>query len=333
MKKIILFIFVLSFFSSITLFSLRSFRKTSPPPKILSTSKQIVEEYKKENKIKHVFVIVMENTSWSTIKDNRSAPYINSLLQEKNVSYATEYYALHHPSEPNYIWMEAGEAKGLPHGEGVVDLTSDGDPTSANSSTTIQHLVSLMGRKHLSWKVYAEGIDGTDCPMSSLSGTDYAARHVPMLFFQDVTSDEKKCSEHIRPFSELKTDLLENTVPNYSFIVPNLCDDMHNLFNCQSLNRIKNGDTWLATEIPILQEAPVFQSSALFLTWDEGSGESTTPIGMVVISPFSKGNGYHNAIHYTHSSLLRTIQDIFSLQPYLRDAKNSTGLNDLFKQL
>jgi len=62
-----------------------------------------------------------------------------------------------------------------------------------------------------------------------------------------------------------------------------------------------------------------------------GSNDTSDgPIGCMVLSPLAKGHGYSNAIHYTHSSTLRTMQDIFGVQPYLRDAANATALTDLF---
>jgi hypothetical protein len=65
------------------------------------------------------------------------------------------------------------------------------------------------------------------------------------------------------------------------------------------------------------------------ITWDEGEG-GDGPIGMIVLSPFAKGNGYSNSIHYTHGSTLRTLQGIFGITPLIRDAANQTDLNDLF---
>jgi hypothetical protein len=69
---------------------------------------------------------------------------------------------------------------------------------------------------------------------------------------------------------------------------------------------------------------------AIFITWDESEG-AEVPIGMIVLSPHAKGGGYSNAIHYTHSSTLRTMQEIFGVKPFLGDAANATDLSDLFR--
>jgi hypothetical protein len=93
---------------------------------------------------------------------------------------------------------------------------------------------------------------------------------------------------------------------------------------------IRQGDVWLQNSVPaILNSAAYKNGGALFITWDEGEG-SDGPIGMIVLSPTAKGHGYHNAIGYTHSSTLRTLEEIFGLSPLLGDAANSTDLRDLF---
>ena len=116
----------------------------------------------------------------------------------------------------------------------------------------------------------------------------------------------------------------------YNFITPNLCDDMHD--SCAPTNDpVKQGDTWLSTEVPkILASSAYKNNGALFITWDEAA-TGDGPIGMIVLSPLAKGGGYSNAIHYTHSSTVRTVQEIFRVQPpFLRDAANATDLSDLF---
>jgi hypothetical protein len=80
----------------------------------------------------------------------------------------------------------------------------------------------------------------------------------------------------------------------------------------------------------ILNSQAYKNGGALFITWDEGESGSDGPIGLIVLSPYAKGNGYSNTIHYTHSSMLRTLQEIFGVSPYLGDAANATDLGDLF---
>ncbi len=265
----------------------------------------------------------MENHNWSAIQGSPSAPYINNVLLHQ-ASYATEYFNPpgNHPSEPNYLWLEAGTNFGV----------SNDNPPSDNHQSTTTHLVTLLENAGLSWKAYEEGIDGRSCPLTN--SYPYATKHNPTVFFDDVTGTNNPnsayCIAHDRPYSELATDLQNNTVANYNFITPNLCDDMHD--SCSPTNdEIRQGDTWLSHEVPKILNSQAYKNGgALFITWDEGENSSDGPIGMIVLSPYAKGHGYSNTIHYTHSSTLRTIQEIFHLTPLLGDAANAADLSDLF---
>ncbi len=112
--------------------------------------------------------------------------------------------------------------------------------------------------------------------------------------------------------------------------MPNLCDDMYD--TCVSVNdSVKQGDTWLAQKLPAILNSQAYKNGGIvFITWDEG-GTGDGPIGMIVLSPDAKGGGYSNTIHYTHSSTLRTLEEIFGVTPLLGDAKTAIDLRDLFK--
>ena len=275
------------------------------------------------NTIKTVFLILMENHNWADIKGSSSAPYINGTLLPM-ASYARQYYNPPgiHPSEPNYLWLEAGTNFGI---------FNDASPRVNHLSTT-RHLVTLLHNAHISWKSYQEDISGSVCPLTA-SGA-YAPKHNPMVFFDDVTNSNDPhssyCIAHERPFGGLAADLQNNTVARYNFITPNLCDDMHD--SCGPLNDpVKQGDSWLSQNLPpILNSQAYNDGGVVFITWDEGEG-GDGPIGMIVLSPDAKGGGYANSIHYTHGSTLRTIEEIFGVTPLLGGAAGATDLSDLFK--
>jgi phospholipase C len=273
-------------------------------------------------KVKTVFIILMENHSWSSITSSTSANYINKTLVPMS-SYATQYYNPPgiHPSEPNYIWLEAGD------NFGIID-DADPDPASRHLTTT-DHLATQLEKAGVSWKAYQEDISGAECPIAS-AGL-YAAKHDPFVFFDDTTNNisatSAHCIAHVRPYSELATDLAGSKAAQYNFITPNLCNDMHGAGGCTSSNTIKMGDTWLSTEVPkILASAQYKDGGALFVTWDESSG-GDGPIGMIVVSPLAKGGGYNNTTHYDHSSTLKTMEEIFGVT-LLRGAA-AAGTNDL----
>ena len=116
-------------------------------------------------------------------------------------------------------------------------------------------------------------------------------------------------------------------MPQYVWITPNLCNDMHD--SCAG-SSIQHGDTWLSEHVPAILNSEAYKDGgALFIVWDEAL-KGDGPIPMIVLSPFAKGGGYSNTIHYTHGSMLRTFQEIFAVKPLLRDAKVETDLSDLF---
>src|SRR5712664_851271 len=295
---------------------------TTRPPATTTTTRP-------SGAIRTVFLILMENTDWSSIKGSSSAPYINRTLLPA-ASHAEQYYnpPNMHPSLPNYLWLEAGTNFGI---------FDDNDP-SKNAQSTSSHLVNLLEAAGISWKTYQEdegsgAFDGTYCPIGH-DGNYYDVNHNPFVYFDDVTNNTSstatRCIQHVRPYSEFLTDLVTNTVPRYNFIVPDLCHDMHEGISCSQTNRVLYGDTWLSTEVPkILASQAYLNNGALFITWDEGaSGDG--PIGMIVLSPKAKGRGYANTVAYDHSSTLRTVEEIFGVTPMLGGAASATDLRDLF---
>ena len=271
--------------------------------------------------VSRVFIVVMENHNWSQFKGATNAPYINNTLLPQ-ASHAEQYYNPPglHPSLPNYLWLEAGTNFGI---------TNDNDPSTNHQSTTA-HLVTQLKNAGISWKTYQEDISGTTCPLTSVN--KYAPKHDPFVYFDDVTNtndpNSAYCIAHVRPFTELAADLQNNTVAQYVFITPNLCDDGHD--SCAPVNDpIRQTDNWLAANVPAILNSTAYQNGgALFITWDEGVG-GDGPIGMIILSASAKGGGYSNTIHYTHGSLLRTVEEIFGMG-LLGDAAVQTDLSDLF---
>lgn len=291
-----------------------------------------------------VFIIVMENHDWSAIKGSASAPYINHVLLPK-ASYATRYYNPPgiHPSLPNYLWLMAGANCFSDTG----CIRSDGDP-SQYATHSPHNLGHLLNDAHVSWRAYEEDISGNTCPLhtnvvlqvaaeNGIAGSSYlyAARHDPFVYFDDLTGDQNpysmQCIHHIRPFTSLSRDLKHNTVARFNFITPNVCNDMHS--PCPALSDpIRQGDSWLSHVVPLIMHSRAYTHGVLFITWDEGESNDG-PIGMIVLSPFAKRHGYHNAIYYTHSSTLRTIEEILGVRPFLGGAARAHDLRGLFRQL
>ena len=273
--------------------------------------------------ISNVFLIMMENHDWSTISGSPNCPYINKTLLPK-ASTATQYFTPpgNHPSEPNYIWLVAGTNFGI----------EDDHAPATNQRNTTNHLAYLLDLAGVSWRTYQEDISGKNIPL--VNEYPYAVRHNPFMFFKNINTNFAYVTNHVRPFSELSQHLAENSVAHFNFICPNVTNDMHDSVGGVSTRIL--GDNWLGREVPkILNSAAFTNGGVLFIAWDEGSlggssGESDGPLGLIVLSPLAKGRGYVNTIHYTHSSTLRTFQDILGVRPYLADASNTVDLSDLF---
>ena len=272
-----------------------------------------------------VFMVVLENHDWSSIKGSASAPYLNTTLLPMG-AHAEQYTNLPgiHPSLPNYLWLEAGENFGILDDNGV----------NTNAQATTAHLVTQLEAAGLDWKSYQEDIDGTKCPLSSVK--KYAPRHNPVVFFKDVTNNNDpmapRCIKHVRPYGELATDLAQNHVAQYNFITPNLCNDGHDVCPPQN-DAVKQIDDWLSTQVPTILASQAYQDrGVLIITFDE-SENGNNAIGFIVLSKYGKGGGYSNTIPYTHSSTVRTLQEMFKLSPFLGGAQNATDLSDLFTAL
>src|SRR5216117_882792 len=137
------------------------------PPAFQAWSSQLTN-------VQTVFVIVMENQNWARILGDTNCPYINNTLLPL-ASRAESYFNPPnlHPSEPNYIWLEAGTNFGI---------FDDGPPTVNHISST-NHLVTLLENAGISWKSYQESLDAGDNPL--VDNYPYIARHNPFIFFDD----------------------------------------------------------------------------------------------------------------------------------------------------
>jgi len=367
--------------------------------------------------IKTVFVIAMENHNWTQpanqftggiqqIFQNPAAPFLNSLVAgsayavvngslehiSEQVSWATNYHSVlatptganpHiHPSEPNYIWAEAGTNFGV---------LNDNDPFSTKGPTnqdTNLHLSSLLQTAGRTWRSYQEDVDLTrngagqltnvplppdkwTVPLFSISGVfapgtandfnlanqfNYAAKHNPQAFFTDTnggndTTTANPLRGQYAPLQQLFTDLANNDVAEYNWITPNQFNDMHTGLTggYKGLTgdpaKIKQGDDFLAQIIPTIMASDAYKNHGAIIIWfDESESDGVAgdnpddfnhTIAEIVISPRAHENvnglPYASTVNFTHSSDLRTMQEIFHVGPFVGDAANATDLSDLFK--
>ena len=265
---------------------------------------------------KHVIWIWFENHSSSSIIGSSQAPYFNTVANECGL--ATNYHNLSHPSLPNYVGATSGLA--------VSNLTPfDGDCNPTGSCTTTSASIFSQGE---TWKAYEESMP-SNCYKSN-SG-EYAVRHNPPPYFTSLTG----CSTKDVPYSQLATDLAGNTLPAFSFITPNLIDDMHD-------GTVAQGNTWLSNNLPKILSSPEYTSgnTVVFITFDEGSGgtkgencatnttDNSCKIPTIVVSPSTKA-GTKSGTLFNHYSLLATAEQLLGL-PALRQAASATTMTAAF---
>jgi phosphatidylinositol-3-phosphatase len=258
----------------------------------------------------HVIWVLMENHSYNTIIGSSQAPYINSLARACGL--ATNYHNISHPSLPNYVGMTSGLGYAA-----LQKFKPDCNPSSGCSTAA----ASIFGQDE-TWKAYEETMPSNCYPVNS---GEYAVRHNPPPYFSSLQG----CSKFDVPYTQLASDLAAKQLPAFSFITPNVINDMHD-------GTIADGDKWLAANLPAIFNSPQYRngSTAVFLTWDEGEGgtaqncaTNTTDVGChvatIVISPSTKP-GTKSGTLFNHYSLLGTAEQLLGLPKLGLAASNKT---------
>jgi hypothetical protein len=259
----------------------------------------------------HVFVVVEENANYSDVIASPSMPYLNSLANQYGL--ATNYFANAHPSIPNYFELSTGQ---------VLTLIDASTPHTFPVST--DNVVRELLAAGKTWKSYAE-----DLPSIGYTGDDtgrYAVRHNPLAYLTDVQNDTKQV-QNLVPFSQLAADLNTANLPEYSFIVPNLCDNAH---DCP----LSTADAWLKTNIDPLINSPQFQKDGLLIiVFDEANTLDFTAGGghiiAVIVSPLAKRN-YKSIAFYQHQSVLRLTLEGLGVTKLPGDASTAPAMWEFF---
>ncbi len=293
--------------------------------------------------IKTVFVIALENHDWTQrnpeghpqqVFHNPAAPYVNSLVtpgdpNAAQVAYATRYYHVGrgvHPSEPNYIWSEAGTDFG-------VDTDNDPSDAAHNLFHHVQHLSGQLTAAGIPWRIYQEDVEyspastvsasGSGVPANRYNGTteyNYAVKHNPMAFFDDTQN------KNVYPLTNFWSDLASNNIGRYNWITPDQYNEMHSslpegyryhgVLYTGNQAAIAEGDHCLSIIVPKIMAANAYQDHGVILIWmDEtvSTDDTNTTLPFIVISPLAKGNAYASTLPYSHSSVLKTMDEIFGL--------------------
>ena len=296
----------------------------------------------------HVIVIVEENEGYGAIIGNRNAPAITALAHEYGS--ATRFAAETHPSEPNYVAMIGGDTFGIQDDDAFYCTAHRIDeycgnanrPGYADHTVDAPSLPSQLERAGLTWHGYFGGFDpaAPDAVFSAAAADRpaalYASKHNPFMNFRALRA-EPSFRSHISPLDRLQRDLASSSLPNFAFVVPDQCDDMHGLrpgpnvpADCASTNRqlrIARGDALVGRLMRAITASPAWNSSAnvaVVLTFDESEGTRFTDRNGGSIPTIVATNHGPRALAdptpYNHYALLRTIADAFGIHAYLEHA-------------
>ena len=256
----------------------------------------------------HVFLLVEENHSYSQVIGSSSMPYLNSLANKYGL--ATKYYANTHPSIGNYFMMTTGQ----------IITNNDGDCGTVSNDNLVRHLITA-GK---TWKSYAESL-----PYAGYIGCDtgaYVKRHNPFSYFTDVVNSSTE-KYNLVPFTQFKTDLANNHLPQFSFIVPNVNDDGHN-------GTLSAADYWLKVNIAPLLASSTFQKDGiLIIVFDESVSSDTQGggghVAALVIGPKVLA-GHKSTVTYQHQNALKTLMQALGVSSFPGATSSASGMGDFF---
>ena len=257
----------------------------------------------------HVIVVMLENHSYNQVVGNKAMPYYNSLI--KKYSVAQNYFANTHPSIGNYFMLTTGKI-----------ITNNDNFNGTTTEDNIAREITAAGK---SWRVYAQGL-----PEAGYIGNStkrYMKRHNPFAYFGDVKNSVSEKS-NIVPFDNFSKDMTANKLPDFSFVVPDACNDAH---DCS----LATADSWLKKNIdPVINDKNFKNGGLLTIVFDEGKASDKVCGGgqdPVVLVGANVKTGYHSKVFYQHQNLLKTILLGLGINKFPGASALAKPMVDLFK--
>lgn len=252
--------------------------------------------------IKHVLTVILENQPRSAVLSG--GPFERYL--SKTYASASNYYSVCHPSAPNYLAATSGSSWQCGSDNYNVYNTSNIGDLMDNASLP-------------AWYGFMENMT-TPC-LTSASG-NYAIKHNPFPFYYDIVHGaNSRCAKHDLPLTSWNGNVTNGSIPTYAWISPDQNHDGHN-------TNVSVADTWLKGWMSPLINDSWFNSTVIFVIWDEATGSNPnsgyngTAGGntfFAAVSPYAK-HGYNSTRNASHYNLLSTTEWLLGL--------GSTGHND-----
>ncbi|MFF2144556.1 alkaline phosphatase family protein [Kitasatospora sp. NPDC058190] len=247
----------------------------------------------------HVVVVVMENHADNQIVGSPDAPYLNTLMA--GGAHLTESHGITHPSQPNYYALFSGSTQGV---------TDDNCVTPGFSSAT--NLGSELMAAGKTWGSYNESLP--EQGSSVCKSGDYAQKHAPWFGFSNVPLGTA------HTLAQFPTDY--TTLPEVSFVIPNLCDDMH---NCP----VTTGDSWVKNNLGAYAAWARTHNSLLVVTFDEDDLKAANHIPTILYGQHV-APGSSTATRCTHYNVLRTLEDLTGLSTHAANAATASDITGIW---
>src|SRR5947209_372176 len=250
----------------------------------------------------HVVLAIFENKARSQIIGASDAPYLNRLAaQGANFS---QSFALRHPSQPNYLDLFSGSNQGV----------TNNDCPQTFASGNLGHQLIAHGRTFVG---YAEDLPSAGSEVCNSGGDDgYWRKHAPWTNFSNLNQITVS-----RPYGAFPTDFTK--LPTVSWVVPNQCNDMHNVPRCS----VSRGDTWAKDHLDAYAQWAKTHNSLLIVTWDEDDNTPTNHIATFFVGARINPANYSERID--HFTVLRTLEAMYGL-PVVGATAHRSPLTDVF---
>jgi phosphatidylinositol-3-phosphatase len=285
---------------------------TSTPVAPTPTVRPLVPDFK------HIIMIVFENHEFDSVVGNQTMPEYNQYLKANTL--LTQYYAIMHPSLPNYLAIFGGDTFGI---------TSDCEDCFI-SADTLADQIEASGR---TWRGYFQDMPH---PCFVMDTAIYVQKHNPFMYFDSIRLDAARCNRSVVPFPQLEMDLAAGNLPDFVYIMPNSCVSTDDIYSNPECN-LSLADGWLGGVMGMLLDylnpRAASEPYLIILTWDEGQGSHSCcglppqaggRVPTVLISPLAK-SGFRDNTPYTHYSLLKTIETAWGL-PLLGHAADENNV-------
>ncbi|KAJ3276625.1 hypothetical protein HDV01_004158 [Terramyces sp. JEL0728] len=224
-----------------------------------------------------------KNTDYDTAMQDQ---YLGTTLTSQG-RLLTNYKAVAHPSQPNYVAMIGGSTFGV---------NSDG--TFNVNQKSVVDLLTAGGK---TWGAYEENYPG-NC--FSGDSSPYRRKHNPFISYTTVAKNSGRCSK-IAPATQLATDIKNKSVPDYVFYTPNMNNDGHD-------TSVGYASNWLQTTIGPLFTNPYFANTLFLVTFDEDASYTTNQVYAILLGGGVTPGSTDNTA-YTHYSQLATVEMLFNL--------------------